>query len=152
MALKPMPFGSVFGELTVLDRTTNDFYGRSRYWAVCTCGLIHEYEAMKLRSGHTRSCGQCNWNKKQPVEYAAWRNMNERCRNPKHQKWEHYGARGILVCEEWQNSFAQFFLYIGPKPFEEFSLDRYPNKDGNYEPGNVRWATYYEQNHNRRAA
>jgi hypothetical protein len=54
------------------------------------------------------------------------------------------------MCEEWLNSFAAFFAYIGPRPSQFHSLDRFPNNDGGYEPGNVRWATKKEQDRNTR--
>jgi hypothetical protein len=82
-------------------------------------------------------------------EYGIWNAMRQRCTNPKSQKWEHYGARGIRVCDEWLKSFISFYEHIGPKPGPEYSLDRI-NNDGNYEPGNVRWATIKEQANNQR--
>jgi len=80
-------------------------------------------------------------------EYIAWMEMRRRCL-PKH--WKGYADRGIKVCSEWQNDFQAFFSYIGPKPSPKHSVDRYPNNDGNYEPGNVRWATAQQQARNKR--
>lgn len=82
-------------------------------------------------------------------EYGIWNAMRQRCTNPNSQKWKHYGGRGIKVCDEWLKSFIPFYEHIGPKPGPEYSLDRI-NNDGNYEPGNVRWATIYQQNNNTR--
>jgi hypothetical protein len=82
-------------------------------------------------------------------EWLAWRAMRARCRKENHPKYPDYGGRGIRVCAEWDNSFLSFFEYIGKRPPGNYSLDRIDN-DGNYEPGNVRWATYTEQNQNRR--
>jgi hypothetical protein len=73
-----------------------------------------------------------------------------RCTNPKHPNWKNYGGRGISVCDEWRHSFKAFLAHIGPRPSSEHSLDRYPNNDGNYEPGNVRWATRSQQRRNTR--
>jgi hypothetical protein len=82
-------------------------------------------------------------------EYEAWRSMRQRCTNPNVKQWKDYGGRGITVCKEWLESFTTFFKYIGKCPKGK-SIDRYPNNDGNYEPGNVRWATQQEQADNRR--
>lgn len=82
-------------------------------------------------------------------EYQSWLGMKTRCTNPKSTDYESYGGRGIKVCDEWLNSFESFFSHIGPKPLGKVSVDRIDN-NGNYEPGNVRWATQSEQSSNQR--
>lgn len=82
-------------------------------------------------------------------EYSAWLNMLARCYNPKYYRSEHYMGRGITVYSEWRNSYDAFHKYIGDKPGKGYSLDRI-NNDGNYEPGNVRWATMRQQRDNTR--
>jgi hypothetical protein len=84
-------------------------------------------------------------------EDRAWGAMIQRCTNPKHPRWRYYGARGIAVCERWLYSFSAFMEDMGPRPSQEHSLDRIDN-EGNYEPGNCRWATRSEQRCNRRDA
>ena len=79
--------------------------------------------------------------------YRAWVNMRQRCNNPKCGVYHNYGGRGITVCAAW-NSYERFALDVGRPPSPEHTLDRYPNNEGNYEPGNVRWATRKEQMHN----
>jgi hypothetical protein len=74
--------------------------------------------------------------------------MIARCTNPKNKSYRHYGARGITACDRWRNSFGAFLADMGPRPAGT-SLDRI-NNDGNYEPGNCRWATASAQNANRR--
>lgn len=84
---------------------------------------------------------------KRTPEYLAWRNMRTRCFNPRIQQWADYGGRGITVCERWL-TFENFYADMGLRPSPRHSLDRLDN-DGNYEPGNVRWATREEQQQNR---
>lgn len=82
-------------------------------------------------------------------EYLHWKAMRYRCSKPTDKSYPRYGGRGITVCEKWENNFAAFFADMGPKPSPEHTLDRYPNRHGNYEPGNVRWATRSEQELNK---
>lgn len=91
----------------------------------------------------------CAVNKRNfPREYGIWRGMLSRCNNPKNPNYQHYGARGIRVCERW-NSFAVFFADMGHPPTSLHTLDRKDN-NGNYEPGNCRWATRQQQSRNTR--
>lgn len=83
-------------------------------------------------------------------EYSIWVQMKSRCLNPDYKRYNDYGGRGITVFEPWINCFEDFYAYVGPRPSMKHSLDRYPNVNGNYEPGNVRWATDREQAINRR--
>ncbi len=83
------------------------------------------------------------------LEYNSWRAMKARCYQPKFHAYHRYGGRGITVCDRWLRSFGAFLTDVGPRPSQSHSLDRFPNKDGNYEPGNVRWATPEEQQRNR---
>ncbi len=82
------------------------------------------------------------------VEYHAWSNMRERCRNPHHKSYANYGGRGITISPLW-DTFAAFLADMGRRPDDSFSLDRIDN-DGNYEPGNCRWATRSQQQQNKR--
>lgn len=80
--------------------------------------------------------------------YISWRSMRRRCNQPTHHRWGNYGGRGIKICERW-SSFKNFLADMGERP-DGTTLDRFPNNDGNYEPGNVRWATAIDQSNNRR--
>jgi len=82
-------------------------------------------------------------------EYTAWYNMNIRCYSKKYVKSYNYLGRGITVCDEWRESFSSFYEDMGDRPGKGYSLDRIDN-DGNYEPGNVRWATARQQMQNTR--
>jgi len=85
--------------------------------------------------------------REQPVP-GSWRDMIQRCTNPKNKRWAHYGGRGITVCNRWKNSFANSLADMGERSAEK-TLDR-RNVDGDYEPGNCRWATPTEQAKNQR--
>jgi hypothetical protein len=118
-----------------------------------------------LRSGNTKSCGCLRRelgrahgiaskrhgegaSGRETPEYRAWAAMLCRCRNPRHKSYADYGGRGVTVCERWR-AYENFLADMGRRPDRFHSLDRI-NNAGNYEPGNCRWATWEEQNTNRR--
>jgi len=80
-------------------------------------------------------------------EYRTWIKIKTRCYDVKHEKYHSYGGRGISIHDEWVKDFMSFYDYIGPKPTPLHSIDRI-DSDGNYEPGNVRWADNHTQNNN----
>ena len=83
-------------------------------------------------------------------EYRSWQAMKRRCIDPKNANFKHYGGSGVSICEQWMDSFENFLADVGQKPSLAHTLDRFPNQYGNYEPGNVRWATRTEQSANMR--
>lgn len=82
-------------------------------------------------------------------EYIVWCGMKARCHNPNHTNYKNYGARGVIVCGRWRESFASFLADVGQRPSAKHSLDRI-DRLGDYEPGNVRWATRAQQARNSR--
>jgi len=89
---------------------------------------------------------------KRSTEYHSWHAMLNRCYLVTHRSYPAYGGSGIRVTEEWRGKggFDRFLAYMGTKPSPIHTVDRFPNKSGHYEPGNVRWATPKEQANNRR--
>ncbi|KKL15314.1 hypothetical protein LCGC14_2068940 [marine sediment metagenome] len=144
--------GKRYGQLIVISRSKNSPCGRSAWTCVCSCGNTTKIQSGHLRSGKIRSCG-CMRGQKHGMhrtpEYRAWSHMKERCQNSNVRGYRNYGGRGIEVCGEWINNFQAFYDHIGSKPSPKHSLDRIDN-DGNYEPGNVRWATAKIQANNKR--
>jgi len=112
--------------------------------SIKSCGCLHLEKAGKLNLKHGFTRGY-----KKTREYRIWVGMRNRCSDPNRVSWPNYGGRGIRVCERW-NDFRHFLADMGPRPSPRHSLDRI-NNDGNYEPGNVRWATARQQVKNRRS-
>lgn len=154
--------GHRFGRLTVQRRDLSAPTGRgtlAKWVCICDCGNNKIVIGRYLRIGITSSCGCLHkerlsamnrtHGKSATPEYHAWHDMGRRCYNHKNQHYKDYGGRGISVCEQWRNSFETFLQDVGLRPTNKHTLDRIDN-DGNYQPGNVRWATQKEQSANKR--
>ena len=137
-----------FGQWTVLYRVIRPGSKKTFWLCRCKCGIERSVRSELLVAGRSRGCSPTHGLSKRP-EYGAWRVMRQRCRNPNAEGYHRYGGRGIKVCDRWDD-FAIFIADMGPRPSPRHSVDRYPNQNGNYEPGNCRWATKTQQQRNTR--
>lgn len=147
-----------FGRLTPLRKLKRN---RTAWECQCDCGNLVIVQQDHLRSGNTKSCGclvRETMRAKQfkhgcavkiTPEYRTWKHIKNRCLNPSAHNFKYYGAVGVTVCKRWKNSFESFLSDMGQKPSSSHSIDR-KNPNGNYTPSNCRWATKFEQIHNRR--
>lgn len=137
----------------------------------CECGLITEKRINRVYNNQTKSCGCYNkelsslkfkgnkngfkhgYSKKDGIVnslFYTYSSMKQRCTNPKSLEYNNYGGRGIIICDEWLNSYESFYLWATNKGYKKgLHIDRV-NNDGNYEPNNCRFVTPYLNNRNKR--
>lgn len=159
--------GMRFGRLQVLEYSHQERSPsgriRNKWSCLCDCGnkvLVCEQE---LKRGHTKSCGcyqreralaACTKRGYRHTKiYHTWLDIKQRCTNSRRRDFKNYGGRGITICGEWAEDFMNFYGYVTKlEHFGEpgYSIDRI-NVNGNYEPGNVRWADIFTQAANRRS-
>jgi len=149
--------GMRFGKLLVLNLAEKSKNGTAKWLCRCDCGTEKVLFSTVLNRGQT-SCG-CEAREAASIAhmkhgltatstYLSWKSMIGRCTNPNNPDYPAYGGRGIKVCERWLD-FVNFHADMGWRP-DGKTLDRYPDNDGNYEPGNCKWSTPKEQANNRR--
>ena len=148
-----MQVGDKHGSLTVEEVLPSKKGGNAVVVTRCDCGRQKQTLALCLRAGDVVACGACSYGKElhgmsKSRSYATWESMRRRCLDPAHKDFSAYGGRGISVCLKWSSSFLAFFNYMGERP-EGQTLDRM-DVNGNYEPGNCRWATPKMQANNKR--
>lgn len=152
-------YGLQFGRLVI-----QDYYGEGKW--ICKCshdGNICIVSTQNLKNGNTKSCGclkkEFAWKERlwennrthgmyrSPI-YHIWQAMKDRCINPNNPEFHNYGGRGILVCQEWMESFLDFYRDMGERP-EKTEIERRDNNLG-YCPSNCYWATRVAQSNNMR--
>jgi hypothetical protein len=149
--------GKTFGKIHVAWPVGRKLFGKKHvenvYLCFCECGTYKSILGTNLLNGATSSCGCTPRNclhgqtrgKKFTPTYISYHCAKQRCRDPRHENYPKYGAKGVKFLF---TSFAQFYAELGERP-DGLTLDRI-KPEGNYEPGNVRWATPIQQRHNRR--
>lgn len=155
--------GQRFGRLVVLGPIGHDSGGKIMWECLCDCQNIVVVQGGNLRQKFTQSCGCLHKNMMSrkfkthgmagsPL-YRIWQNIIERCFKPTNESYKNYGGRGITICDEWRHDFQAFYDHVSKlEHYGEngYSIDRINNLTGNYEPGNLRFATATEQSRNRR--
>lgn len=141
--------GCKFGKLTALHRAPSDHRKLALWECLCDCGKTIIVAGAELSRGKHSSCGCGRFTHAMTgtPTYRSWKSMRRRCENENDPSFSRYGARGIEVCEQWR-SFENFVNDMGVRP-DGTSLDRI-DVNGNYEPGNCRWASPVEQSNNTR--
>jgi len=150
--------GERYGRWLVLEKLERKTGGYYWYKCRCDCGTIKEIMGGSLRkkksTAGTYSCGCARLEKitthgmtKTPT-FKSWESMLQRCTNKNSPDYPRWGGAGITICDRWMK-FENFYEDMGERPSLDHSIDRYPNKTGNYEPENCRWTTRSEQQKNK---
>ena len=151
--------GQRFGKLTVIKYIGKDKNNTSLWLCKCDCGNFTKVLKTNLSNNHTKSCGclrkentlSAKHGKCHDNLYKIYYGIIKRCYNKNDQAFKNYGARGIVVCQEWLDDFMNFYNWAIDNNYRDgLSIDRIDN-DGNYGPSNCKWSTPKQQARNRRS-
>lgn len=152
---KVAPIGKRFGRVTVCGPSRPGITKTTLVPGRCDCGDVRDYFVTNLARQAEPMCPACRLlsrpskgQHKHPL-FNIWKAMIQRCENPKHTHFGSYGGRGVSICERWRSDFNSFASDMGERPSSEHTVDR-EDPNGNYEPGNCRWAVPVVQSNNRR--
>lgn len=152
--------GQRFGRLTVISQSGSSNHGRRLWKCKCDCGNETILNTTVLVSGTTKSCGclkvevardrMRTHGMSHSRLFSIWTAMKQRCYNKNFEQYNHYGGRGITVCDEWINNFQAFYDWAIKNGYaEDLTIDRIENDKG-YSPDNCRWVTNKAQQNNKR--
>lgn len=148
--------GEKFNRLTIIRQDTSRKDKTRRYWMCrCDCGKWVSVSTADLKNGNTKSCGCLKRdNAKERLTthgesktklYGVWNTMMSRCYNPKSERYNRYGGRGISVCAEWLHNYTAFRDWAITHGYADgLTIDRI-DLDGDYCPENCQWVTSFEQ-------
>ena len=141
--------------MSVLTERSKD--GHIQWLCQCSCGDVRTYLATRVKHNRVAGCQKCahaltgsrvrTHGMRNTATYSSWISMKDRCTNPESKDFARYGGKGITVCDQWLNSFEQFYKDMGEKP-KGTSIDRINNNQG-YSPENCQWATHSQQQLNK---
>lgn len=162
--------GKKFGKLTILKEVERTYCGKipsRNVLCKCDCGKEYTVSFTSVRKGHTKSCGcatsefvskskikhglRLGENGNKTVIYETWSHMKARCNNPNNKDYQHYGGRGIKVCDRWMESVKNFLEDMGERPNKDYSIERV-DVNGDYCPENCIWIHKKLQNRNTRSS
>jgi hypothetical protein len=157
---RPNIIGEVYGYLTVVAEAGRTKHNKRIVECNCKCGAVgvtRELEKLRIakKGGRISSCScylreiETTHGDSKSITYQSWHSMIRRCNDPSCKAYPKYGGSGITVCDRWLD-YENFKADMGERPSRDYQIDRYPNREGNYEPGNCKWRTRKQNCNNTR--